>query len=75
MSIPRWAIAPDFPDINNVFFLGIAIDIDKFAASFSADYRDVLGKSRDKFIVFTWAHVDGHKEEDFAHGITIPIVM
>ena len=74
MGIPRWAIAPDFPDINNVLFLGIAIDIDKFAAGFSADDRDMFGKSRDKFIKLTWAHIDGHKEEDFAHWITIPIV-
>jgi hypothetical protein len=38
MSIPGRTITPNFPDVNDVLFLGIAVNLEKLASSFGADY-------------------------------------
>jgi hypothetical protein len=50
VGIPRWAIAPDLPDIYNIGLLSIAVDINEFATGFSADNSDMVFEFRNKLI-------------------------
>jgi hypothetical protein len=50
VGIPRWTIAPDLPDVYNIWLLGVAIDLDKLATSFSANHGDMALKFGDKLV-------------------------
>jgi hypothetical protein len=58
VGIPRWAIAPDLPDIYNIWLLGIAIDIYEFATSFSTNNSDVALEFRNEFIKLAGLYID-----------------
>jgi hypothetical protein len=72
VRIPRRTITPNFPDVNDVLFLGIAVNLEKLASSFSADNRGVLAEFGYKLVELAWLHINSHEEEDFAHWIKIP---
>jgi hypothetical protein len=61
VGIPRWAIAPDLPDIHNIWLLGIAVDINKFATRFSADYSDVAFEFGNKLIKLAGLYIYFHE--------------
>ena len=71
MSIPCCATTPDFPKMKLVVVSIFGEDLDGIAATFSANYRNMVGEHGYVFVKALRSYIDRYKEMNFAHGRTL----
>jgi hypothetical protein len=68
MSIPRFAIAPDFPDVEEIFILAILEKINFFAPSFAKNHLNLVLELLEECTGLTGLNLNRDEEKDFTHA-------